>query len=161
VTLPTPNGRDLQQSNQGHDLQLPYQRDARASRHWEAETLRALAPGLISQDSNQRTGTGSGVVVMPARCMVATLASRSGSVRMGFWLRPGTVRSRSRRPAPGPTVSACSGLTCRLGGGRGSRWPAGPPGPAMQLDPNIVMGYWCRMRSQDQSVRGREITLPG
>src|SRR5690349_14155601 len=58
-----------------------------------------LAPGLVTYDSNQRAGNGSGVVVMSARCMPVTIA-------------PGL-----RPPHPGFPASPAIGALVRPAGG--------------------------------------------
>ncbi len=58
----------------------------------ESQSPGALAPGLMTNnDSDQRTGTGSGVVVLPARCMPATVAAGLAPAHPG--LRPLELRT--------------------------------------------------------------------
>jgi len=58
----------------------------------------------MSKDSDQRAGAGSGIVVLPARCMPFTVASGPGSTRMNF--RPDPPPGfRGKRPAPRQRVA--------------------------------------------------------
>src|SRR6516164_10544471 len=45
-----------------------------ANGHENAEAPGRSPPGLVTHNSNQRAGNGSGVVVMSARCMPVTVA---------------------------------------------------------------------------------------
>jgi hypothetical protein len=79
----------------------------------------------MSKDSNQRAGTGSGVVVMPARCMPFTVASGPGSARMSFqpW-RHRPAAAASAGPAAGETGTRTGdqGLPGTLNDDSAQRW---------------------------------------
>src|SRR5689334_22934808 len=59
---------------------------------------RGARPGASClKDSDQRAGNGSGVVVMPARCMPVTVSAASRPPHLGFELRLHGLRQGERR----------------------------------------------------------------
>ena len=53
--------------------------------------------GFVFKDSDQRAGNGSGVVVMPARCMPVTVSAAPRPPHLGFELGLHGLRQGERR----------------------------------------------------------------